>query len=66
MPDPKKTEPTAQTPGEIREVLKRCTPADFDGHTDFDRLTASQRLDWLAQAAAFVHEFKGAARRKSA
>ncbi len=56
----------ARTPEEIADVLKQSTPSDFDGHTDFYRLTPSQRLDWLAQAAAFVHEFKGAARRKPA
>ncbi len=66
MPDPKPSDGLARTPEEINEVLKRCTPADFDGHTDFDRLTPSQRLDWLAQAAAFVHEFKGSAQRKTA
>lgn len=58
----KRVTPLAQTPEEIAEVLKHSSPADFDGHTEFRRLTAAQRLDWLAQAAAFVYEFKGTAR----
>jgi hypothetical protein len=44
------------------EILRRCRPEDFDGHTRFASLTAEQRLDWLEEAARFVTEFKGAAR----
>jgi hypothetical protein len=44
------------------ELLRRCRPADFDGHTRFASLTAEQRLDWLEEAARFLIEFKGAAR----
>jgi len=42
--------------------IDRCKPEDFDGHTEFYRLTPEQRLDWLAQAVCFVAEFKGKAR----
>ena len=41
--------------------IDRCKPEDFDGHTEFYRLTPEQRLDWLAQAIWFVAEFKGRA-----
>lgn len=34
---------------------------DFNGHTEFYRLTPEQRLDWLRQVATFVHEFEGKA-----
>lgn len=44
-----------------KEILRRCRPEDFDGHTSFASLTAEQRLDWLDEAARFVTEFKGAA-----
>jgi hypothetical protein len=44
---------------EFERALARCKPEDFDGHTEFYRLTPEQRLEWLCQAAAFVHEFKG-------
>ncbi|MFH0909253.1 MAG: hypothetical protein V1929_10860 [bacterium] len=66
MTEKQPSEGLARTPEEIADILRRSRPSDFDGHTDFHRLTSSQRLDWLAQAAAFVHEFKGAVRRKPA
>ena len=46
---------------EFERALAQCTREDFDGHTEFYRLTPEQRLEWLCQAAAFVHEFKGKA-----
>ena len=46
---------------EFEHALAQCTPEDFDGHTEFYRFTPEQRLEWLCQAAAFVHEFKGKA-----
>lgn len=39
--------------------IAQFKPEDFDGHTEFYRLTPEQRLDWLAQAVCFVAEFKG-------
>ena len=50
---------------EFERALAQCKPEDFDGHTEFYRLTPEQRLEWLCQAAAFVHEFKGKAREKN-
>lgn len=47
---------------EFERALAQCEPKDFDGHTEFHRLTPEQRLDWLFQAATFVQEFKGKAR----
>jgi hypothetical protein len=49
------------TRAEFARALARCKPEDFDGHTEFYRLTPEQRLEWLCQAATFVHEFKGKA-----
>lgn len=49
------------TPEEFKRVLALCTPKDFDGHTEFYRLTPEQRLEWLCHAAGFVYEFKGRA-----
>ena len=46
---------------EVDRALAQCTPADFDDHTEFYRLTPEQQLEWLCQAATFVHEFKGKA-----
>ena len=36
------------------EVLHRSSPADFDGHTGFDRMTPAARLAWLEIAVEFV------------
>ena len=44
---------------EFERALAQCKPEDFDGHTEFFRFTPEQRLEWLCQTAAFVHEFKG-------
>ena len=41
------------------ELLLHCAPDDFDGHTEFHRLTPLQRLVWLDEAVAFI----GAAKR---
>jgi len=46
---------------EFERALAQCTPEDFDGHTEFYRLTPEQRLEWLCHAATFVYEFKGKA-----
>jgi len=46
---------------EFERALAQCTAEDFDGHTEFYRLTPEQRLEWLCQAATFVYEFKGKA-----
>jgi len=49
------------TRDEFERALAQCTPADFDGHTEFQKLTPEERLDWLFQAATFISEFKGKA-----
>ena len=46
-------------------ALAVCAREDFDGHTEFLRLTPEERLEWLYQAASFVYEFKGKARGES-
>jgi hypothetical protein len=46
---------------EFARALAQCTSEDFDGHTEFHRLTPEQRLEWLCEAATFVYEFKGKA-----
>ena len=52
-----------QTPSEFQRLLDKCRPEDFDGHTDFQSLTPAQKLDALAGMAAFVHKYKGIARK---
>jgi hypothetical protein len=53
--------PKKSTREEFERALAQCKPEDFDGHTEFYRLTPEQRLEWLCQAATFVCEFKGKA-----
>lgn len=43
---------------EFMKMLDKASPSDFDGHTDFDRLTPEQRLLWLSQCASFFAEVK--------
>jgi hypothetical protein len=46
---------------EFERALGQCKPEDFDGHTEFYRLTPEQRLERLSQVATFVYEFNGKA-----
>ena len=40
---------------QTKRILERTTPADFDGHTEFARMTPDERLSWLDEAnAAFL------------
>ena len=48
------------------EVLQRTTAADFDGHTEFHRLSPWQRLAWLDEAVAFIASAKRATRTSEA
>jgi hypothetical protein len=54
--------PKAQTSGvdlsEVRRVIARATPEDFDGHTEFSRLTPQERLEWLDSAVTFIEAAK--------
>ncbi|MCS7211867.1 MAG: hypothetical protein RMI34_02980 [Chloroherpetonaceae bacterium] len=41
---------------EFERILSTLKPEDFDGHTEFHRLTPEQKLMWLSQIAQFVVE----------
>jgi hypothetical protein len=43
---------------EFDRILATLKPEDFDGHTEFHRLTPEQKLMWLSQIAQFVVEAK--------
>jgi len=47
---------------EFRRLLRSLPDDAFDGHTEFHRLTAEQRLMWLSQAAQFYFECGGKAK----
>jgi hypothetical protein len=37
-------------------VWAKLRPEDFDGHTEFARMDAEQRLAWLSGIARFVYD----------
>ena len=39
---------------EFKICLARTSSADFDGHTDFNRMTPEERLLWLSQCGDFL------------
>ena len=39
-------------------VWAKLRPEDFDGHTEFARMDAEQRLTWLSGIARFVHDVR--------
>lgn len=45
-------------PKHIQTVLAESSQADYDGHTEFARMTPAQRLAWLDQAVLFIHRNK--------
>ncbi len=51
---------TRHSIGTLQEILQKTKPEDFDGHTEFHRLTPEQRLAWLDQAVAFIQTAKNA------
>jgi hypothetical protein len=57
----KNRETEAKPSEEFERALAQCKPENFDGHTEFYRMTPEQRLEWLCEAARFVYEFKGKA-----
>ncbi len=42
---------------DFNEIIKSIPAEQFDGHTDFDKLTHKQRLDWLAAAVQFWFKY---------
>ena len=48
--------PTKAT--EALQILQSFGAEYFDGHTEFHRLTAEQRLAWLDEAVGFINEAK--------
>ena len=52
---------TTQPPTKATEalrILQSFGAEYFDGHTEFHRLTAEQRLAWLDEAVGFINEAK--------
>jgi hypothetical protein len=47
------------------EAVRLSRPQDYDGHTEFDRMTPGQRLAWLDEAALLVFSHKKTAVRSA-
>jgi hypothetical protein len=45
------------------EAVRHSRPQDYDGHTEFDRMTPGQRLAWLDEATLLVVSHKKTALR---
>ena len=40
----------------MSDIIARSQPEDYDGHTEFERLSPSDRLDWLDAAVTFIED----------
>lgn len=40
---------------EFRKSLEKLDEKDFDGHTDFEKLSAREKLIWLSELNYFKH-----------
>ena len=45
----------AATKKEILKKIAETSKEDFDGHTNFQKLTPKQKLLWLSSSAYFVY-----------
>ncbi len=45
---------TAARQEAVREIIGRTSAEDYDGHTEFARMTPAERLAWLDQAVLFI------------
>jgi len=57
------TRPSAINLKDTLDVLRAYGPEDFQGHSEFYRMSAQQRLAWLDEAVAFIREAKNVSRK---
>jgi hypothetical protein len=50
---------------EALAVLKKTKPEDFDGHTEFYRMTPLERLRWLDQAVEMILKLRPKSRQNT-
>jgi hypothetical protein len=58
-PNPSQPENSLLSPS-VRAIIAQSVPEDYDGHTEFSRMTPAQRLAWLDQAVLFIAAQKDA------
>ena len=49
----------------LAAIIARSKPEDYDGHTEFHRLSPRARLDWLDSAVLFLRNRRALCARKS-
>ncbi|MBK9991243.1 MAG: hypothetical protein IPP19_11050 [Verrucomicrobia bacterium] len=57
--NPSQPEKSSVSP-DVRAIIAQTSPEDYDGHTEFSRMTPAQRLAWLDQAVLFIAAQKDA------
>ena len=60
----RKHQAEGRTVRSFEDVIGELSSADFDGHTEFDRLNYTERLLWLSQAAQFFWTHSRGAKQK--
>jgi hypothetical protein len=50
---------------EALAVLQKTKPEDFDGHTEFYRMTPLERLRWLDQAVEMILKLRPKSRQNT-
>ena len=60
-PNPSQPENSPTSP-DVLAIIAQTKPEDYDGHTEFSRMTPAQRLTWLDQAVLFIAAQKDANR----
>jgi len=40
---------------EIDALISKCSEKDFDGHTEFQKLSAKEKILWLSNTVYFLH-----------
>ena len=39
----------------IVALVSKCSETDFDGHTEFEKLSAREKILWLSNTVYFLH-----------
>jgi hypothetical protein len=61
----KDSEPTPLDEAALAAIVAGSTPEDYDGHTEFDRLSPRARLEWLDAAVQFADSARRAREARS-
>lgn len=61
-PEEQKTSVTPDAVEAALAIVRASRPEDYDGHTEFARLTPDERLTWLEGAVRFVQASKSVRR----